>query len=100
MAGDDVDLKLYGRDEVSPHRRLDLVLMPCNPKNSTEWNKNPDEKECLADLTNSTTAREKLKATIEYLKEPDLVFFINSQRPDFNNFGEDSIIKETVGFNR
>ncbi len=57
--------------------------------------------ECLVeDLNDTKKMNEKLEATIKYLGDPHLLLIHNQERLALNEFGEKSVVKETVTSNR
>jgi hypothetical protein len=74
MCLDDLDLKgsqvkknLFGVDDVHPHRRIDLVYLPCIPEQITPANKGENDTKCLADLEDPDSMTAKLEDSIKYL---------------------------------
>ena len=58
--GNHVNLNLYGDDDTSPHRRLDLIFKPCKGIQLTQENKDRVNDECIYDLTSPAAVRRKL----------------------------------------
>jgi hypothetical protein len=50
IKGKPINYNLFGRDEVSKHRRLDIIFKPCMPKQLTKENGHLEKVECLVDL--------------------------------------------------
>jgi hypothetical protein len=80
--GDPLNTNLYGRDDISPYRRIDFLYVPClTYKLMTLSEKNREETECYATMDDSyEVQQEKLQETIKYLKKPDLQVIYNSER--------------------
>lgn len=74
-----VNKKLFGVDDVHPHRRIDLVYIPCIPQQINDANRNNTDL-CLADLKDPLSLANKLKADIEYLQTPDFTVVYNHER--------------------
>ena len=47
----EIDIEIYGPEEITPHKRLEFYYRPCIPKPKTRYNQNES---CLIDL--STTS--------------------------------------------
>jgi hypothetical protein len=48
--GELINFDIYGPDEPSSHRRLDIEFRPCHPERLTEQNKHLKDELCLADM--------------------------------------------------
>ena len=72
------NLKLFGKNDVMKHKRIDLNLVACEAKQITEENKHKNE--CLVDFNNSTAIEEKLQETIKYLTNPHITLIYNTER--------------------
>lgn len=80
--GLEINFNLFGRDEISTHRRMDIIYKPCQPKQLTPYNKHLKDTECIVDLKSPKALKRKLEETIDFLGEPDIMLWYNQQRPD------------------
>jgi len=94
------NLKLYGKNDVMKHLRIDLNLMACDAKQITEENKHNHQHECLVDLNSSAALEEKRQETIKYLTNPHITMIYNTERINIKKFGEETISRESVTVNR
>ena len=67
--GTPIDMKLFGRDHNSPHRRIELLLQPCQPIDNDQCINKKDD--------NEKTIERKMKETIKYMKSPELIIMYN-----------------------
>jgi len=73
--GKDVDLKIYGPDETTAHKRIEFLFRPCIPKQLTAANKGDT---CVVDLKSQTAMDKKLADTKKYIGNPDFVIMYNN----------------------
>ena len=79
VTGKKVDIKIYGSDEVSAHRRLDIIFKPCTPQQLNASNAKDQKTKCIVDLKNKKALADKLRDTIDYVGEPELIMFQNNK---------------------
>ena len=77
VSGRPIRKGLFGSTEAQAHRRIDFVFRPCIPKHKMGHMYSPKDTECLADLNNPRSVEARLKASLEYVGEPDLVILSN-----------------------
>jgi hypothetical protein len=53
-------LELFGPTDVLAHRRLDIIYMPCEPKQLTRKNRRKAKKECLVNLKSKKALKRRL----------------------------------------
>ena len=53
--------RLYGDNQLFPHRRLEIIFLPCQLEQLTDENRHLKDTKCLVDLKNDTAVQEKLK---------------------------------------
>jgi hypothetical protein len=95
------NLLLYGKNDVMQHRRIDINLIACNASQLTQENSNLTSSECLVDLTSSSAVAQKRLDTMAYLTDrPHISMIYNTQRININEFGDKSIVGESVTTNR
>jgi hypothetical protein len=73
--GDPVDLRIWGKNEVEHHRRLDISFMPCKPVFTTD-----ESIPCRISENTIDAYKEKLLEIKEKIKSPDLRILMNREK--------------------
>ena len=69
--GHKVNLRLFGTDENAPHRRMELMFLPCKPIRKTKKNRH------RKDLCLAKNPKQKLREIKKYLNAPDMEIIYN-----------------------
>ena len=99
--GNAINSSLYGRDDNSEHRRIELIYMPCLTYREIDKTLNisrPDQKiSCRGSMDNYTEVK---AATEEYLKDAEVVVVYNQAKFDNQYFDERMIKNSSQAWSR
>jgi len=98
--GNEVNQKLFGSDENTPNRRLEIIYKPCVPR-VMEWHQNQTdyENKCLVERNDPTAYDKKLKEIKKWIGNPDLLLAYNLEELNLKAYGPESIHRETKVMN-
>lgn len=88
---DDEPLLIYGKERNDEYQRIEIVLVPCNYIHThLGYTGDSIAPECVADLD----------AQLEYLGPIDVMLYHTEEHFQYDNYGEEAIVKKSYLFNQ
>ena len=85
LKGKVIEKSIYG-SHGADYRSIELLIIPCIPKQLTKENKHLVDTECIADLKSPSALKKKFNESKAYLGRPSLGVVYNNDRLDLRQF--------------